>query len=151
MIRCADAAPPVKEGEDVSMNLRRQAAIVYAAVSCGAIAFQIALAFGAPWGAYAMGGVHPGRFPPFLRATAIGQALVLLLFALIVVSRAGIGRLRVSRWHARVVVCFTAVSAILNVMTPSAGERMIWAPTTVVLFMCSLIVAAGGNGPTARR
>ena len=39
------------------------AAILFAAVTVGVIAFQFALALGAPWGAYAMGGAFPGRYP----------------------------------------------------------------------------------------
>ena len=45
------------------MKIIRVAALVYATVSAGIVAFQVALAAGAPWGAYAMGGVErsPGR------------------------------------------------------------------------------------------
>ncbi|MBX7234716.1 MAG: hypothetical protein K1X65_10050 [Caldilineales bacterium] len=126
------------------MDFRRLAAWVYAVVSAGAAAFQVALALGAPWGAYAMGGTFPGQFPPALRAGALVQAAVLLFFAGVVLARSGIAfrRLsRVSRWLAWVVVAFAAVSFVLNLITPSAGERMIWAPVGLVLLVCSLLVA----------
>jgi hypothetical protein len=42
------------------MGIGRPAAIVFAVVSAGVIAFQLALAAGAPWGDYAMGGADPG-------------------------------------------------------------------------------------------
>ena len=45
------------------MAMKRFAAIIYAIVSLGVVAFQIAFAAGAPWGAYAMGGAFPGQFP----------------------------------------------------------------------------------------
>lgn len=51
--------------------IRREAAIVYAVISSVVVAFQIALAAGAPWGEYAMGGAVPGQFPPALRITAL--------------------------------------------------------------------------------
>ena len=36
------------------------AAIIFSVVAGGAVACQIALALGAPWGSYAMSGKHPG-------------------------------------------------------------------------------------------
>jgi hypothetical protein len=33
------------------------------------------------------------------------------------------------------------VSVILNTITPSAGERRIWAPVALVLLVCSFTVA----------
>jgi len=41
-------------------TMGRAAALLYASVSAGVVAFQIALAAGMPWGAYAMGGAFPG-------------------------------------------------------------------------------------------
>jgi hypothetical protein len=49
--------------------LVRAAALLYASASALEMAFQVALAFGAPWGAYAMGGQVTGALPP---APAIG-------------------------------------------------------------------------------
>jgi len=48
------------------MTIRRVAALLFTTVSAGVIVFQVALASGAPWGAYAMGGAFPGQFPPVL-------------------------------------------------------------------------------------
>lgn len=132
--------------EGLPAKLRRAAGIGYAVVSAGVVAFQIALALGAPWGSYAMGAAFPGQFPPALRLTALVQAAVLLLMAAVVLARAGIalrGWLRVSRWLVWVVVAFAAVSLVLNLITPSAGERMIWAPVAFALLVCSLLVATG--------
>ena len=66
------------------MTLRRLAAILYAIISFGVIAFQIALAAGAPWGAFAMGGAFPGQFPPALRIGALLQAVLLGALAAVV-------------------------------------------------------------------
>ena len=120
------------------------AARIYAVVSLAVIAFQIALALGAPWGAYAMGGAFPGQFPPELRVAALVQAVILAVLALVVVARAGIVLpkwSRTSRWLIWVVVAFSAVSLVLNTITPSAGERAIWAPVALVMLICSVIVA----------
>lgn len=126
------------------MDLKRISAYVYGIISAGVIIFQIALAAGAPWGAYAMGGAFPGQFPPELRIAALVQAVVLAGLALVVLARAGVVLLkwsRGSRWLIWVVVAFSALSLVLNVITPSAGERAIWAPVALIMLTSSVIVA----------
>ena len=126
------------------MTISKIAAIVYAVVSTGVIVFQIALAAGAPWGAFAMGGASPGQFPPTLRVTALIQAALLIGMTLIVLARAGIilpGWWRASRWLIWFVVGFAALSLVLNLITPSAGERAIWAPVAFVLLLSCAVVA----------
>src|ERR1700710_797852 len=106
------------------MKLVRAAAFFYAAISAGVVAFQVALAAGAPWGGYAMGGVFPGQFPLALRIAALAQAALIAGMAAVVMSRAGLilgGWSRASRWLVWVVVAFAAVSLVLNLITPSAG------------------------------
>ena len=130
------------------MNMKRVAAIIYAIVYLGVVAFQLALAAGAPWGAYAMGGAFPGQFPPELRIAAIIQAVLLAGLAAVILARAGLtlpSWSRASRWLAWVVVAFSVVSFILNLITPSAGERAIWAPTAFLLLISSLAVAWPGS------
>ena len=126
------------------MTLTKAAAMVYTFVTVGVIAFQIALAAGAPWGAYAMGGAFPGQFPPALRITALVQAALLAGMALVVLSRAGLilpGWSRAARWVIWFVVGFAVLSLVLNLITPSAQERAIWAPVALLLLVSSAIVA----------
>lgn len=126
------------------MNKVRFAALAYAVVSVGVIAFQIALAAGAPWGAYAMGGAFPGQFPPEMRVAAVVQAVILAALALVVLARAGVAMprwSRSSRWLIWVVVVFSALSLVVNLITPSAGERAIWAPVAFIMLVSSVIVA----------
>ncbi|HEX2740279.1 MAG TPA: hypothetical protein VHM69_07510 [Rubrobacter sp.] len=120
------------------------AAIIYAAVSAGVVAFQVALAAGAPWGSYAMGGAFPGQFPPTLRIAVLVPAALIVGMAAVVMSRAGLvlaGWSHASRWLVWVVVAFAAVSLVLNLITPSAGERTIWAPVALLLLVSSAVVA----------
>ena len=70
------------------MQTHRIAAYLYGLISLGIIAFQLALAAGAPWGEFAMGGAYPGQFPPQLRIAAVVQAVILALLALVVFARA---------------------------------------------------------------
>lgn len=126
------------------MTLRRVAALLYAIISLAVVAFQVALAAGAPWGAFAMGGAFPGQFPPALRIAAFVQAVLLLALAAVVLARAGVilpRRSRVSRWLIWFVVAFAALSFVLNLITPSADERAIWAPVAFLLLISSGIVA----------
>jgi hypothetical protein len=106
--------------------------------------FQLALAVGAPWGEFAMGGAFPGVFPPAMRVAAFVQIVVLGVVALIVCVRAGLVLPRwqaASRWLTWAVVGLLAVGVVLNLITPSGMERLIWAPVAVLLFLSGLRVA----------
>jgi hypothetical protein len=118
--------------------------------SAGVIAFQLALAAGAPWGSYAMGGAFAGRFPPAMRVAAVVQAGLILLTILVILSRSGLALpawSRASRWLAWAVVALGALSLAMNLATPSVGERMMWAPVALVLLVCSTLVATGKREP----
>jgi lysylphosphatidylglycerol synthetase-like protein (DUF2156 family) len=126
------------------MKMKRAAALMYAIITTGVIAFQVALAAGAPWGEFAMGGAFPGQFPPALRVAALVQAVLLAGTAVVVLARAGLilpGWSRVSRRLVWFVVAFAVLSFVLNLITPSAGERAIWAPIAFILLISSGIVA----------
>lgn len=119
-------------------------AVVFAAVTAGAIAFQVALALGAPWGEYAMGGNVRGTLPAAMRVAAVVQALVLAVLALAVLTRAGLVDVPVVRdlpWLVWVAVAFSAVSLALNGISRSPGERRIWVPVALVMLGSSLLVA----------
>ena len=132
------------------MGIGRAAAIGYAGISAGVVAFQLALAAGVPWGAYAMGGAFPGRFPPAMRLAALLQAGLIVLMALVVLSRAG---LTLASWsHASrrlvwLVIALGVVSVVLNVATPSADERIMWTPVTFLLLACGVLVAISKPAP----
>jgi hypothetical protein len=134
-------------------NVGRAAALLYAAVSAGVVAFQVALAAGVAWGAYAMGGVFPGQFPLALRIAAVAQAVLIAGMTSIVLARVGLILPRwsgASRHLAWAVVAFAAVSLVLNLLTPSAGERTIWAPVALLLLASSAVVAIQGGSSDRR-
>ncbi len=129
------------------MDVTIIAAVIYSLVTLVVVAFQFALALGAPWGAYAMGGAFPGRFPPKVRLAALAQAILLGLLAAVVLSRAGLVLPQWSQasvWLTWVIVAFAVISVVLNAITPSAGERRLWLPVTLVLLASSLTVALTG-------
>jgi hypothetical protein len=126
------------------MDVTALAASAYAIVVAGVICFQLALALGAPWGSYAMGGAFPGRFPLRTRVAAVVQAALLGFTVAIVLSRAGSvlpARAEASGWLIWGVVAIAVVALVLNAITPSAGERRIWVPVALVMLVSSLVVA----------
>ena len=128
----------------LGVDLTAAAAVVYAIVMTGVVAFQVALALGAPWGAYAMGGAFPGRFPPRLRVAAIVQGALLAGTIAVILARAGIALPELSdatNWLTWAVVAIAFVALILNAISPSAGERRIWVPVTLGMLASSLVVA----------
>ena len=120
------------------------AAWLFALVIAGVVLFQVALALGAPWGAFAMGGAFPGRFPPRMRVAAIVQAIVLGALAVVALSHAGLavpGLAQAAPWLIWLAVGVSVVSLVLNAISPSAGERRIWVPVAIALTVTSLVVA----------
>jgi len=128
----------------LTMEMTAWAAIAFAMVVAGVIAFQAALALGVPWGSYAMGGAFPGRFPPRLRVAAVVQAALLAITVVIVLSRAGLVLptwSEAAAWLIWPVVALALVAVVLNAITPSAGERRIWVPVALMMLAFSLVVA----------
>lgn len=123
------------------------AALVYTCVTVIVVGFQLLLALGVPWGAYAMGGRFPGRFPPPMRALAVVQAIMLGLCAVVVLSAAELTApdlVAELPWLIWAVVAVGAVSVAMNAASPSPGERRIWVPASLVMLVSSLVVALGG-------
>jgi len=122
------------------------AAWVFAALIGVLLLFQLGLAAGMPWGAVAMGGRFPGRFPPAMRIAALVQILIYGVMAAVVFARAGValpeaaGVARMAIWA---VVALMAVALVMNLITPSRWERRIWAPVALVLLLASVRVALG--------
>jgi hypothetical protein len=110
------------------------------------VAFQIALIAGAPWGHLTWGGKFSGRLPNRMRGVAIVSAVLLVAFAVIVEARAGVilpqwqGLSKILIW---VVVAYCALGVVMNGVTPSKWERILWLPVVLVSLVCSLIVALG--------
>ncbi|MEZ4697418.1 MAG: hypothetical protein R2832_13455 [Rhodothermales bacterium] len=128
------------------MSITTIAALTYCIVASIVVAFQLALALGVPWGEYSMGGRFPGKYPPRMRIVAVVNAVILAMTGLVVLSRAG---LLLPRWPLSVpwliwvVVAFSAVGFVMNLITPSRGERVRWAPATFAMLVTSLVIAIG--------
>ena len=120
------------------------AAIVFALLTCIATAFQIALLFGAPWGELSLGGKYPGALPGRARLIPLVSALLLIGFAVVIVSRAGLAFPEIrsaSGYLAWIVVAYCALGCVANAITPSRRERRLWLPVVIMLCVCAVIVA----------
>ncbi|MCG6970534.1 MAG: hypothetical protein LJE85_12280 [Gammaproteobacteria bacterium] len=122
------------------------AATIFGILITVVVLFQLALAAGMPWGHLAMGGRYPGVFPPAMRIAALVQIGVLALLVLIVLTRA---QMIFPAWYAVsekaiwVVAAVSAISLVLNVMTPSKWERILWSPVALLMTVCSIVIALG--------
>jgi hypothetical protein len=105
--------------------------------------FQIALALGAPLGEFTLAGKFPGKLPPKMRIAALIQLLLLGVFEVIILSKAGIifesfySFSNIAIWF---IVGFSALSSVINFTSPSKKER-IWGPVSIILFVSSIIIA----------
>ena len=117
------------------------------ALFAGVAVFQLALAAGAPWGSSAWGGAHSGVLPVPLRVASAGSAVGFAALA------HALGRRRLTPGARGRVTAgalgLSVVSAALNAASPSAQERMIWAP--FALTQIALLVAARRQEGTRHR
>lgn len=118
--------------------------IAFTIATIPVVILQTGLIMGAPWGKMAMGGKFGDVFPLKLRISAAAQLLIILLSLLIVLVRGHavfpehFESSRIAIWF---VVALFFVSAILNTITSSKYERMLGVPTTLIMFVSSLIIA----------
>lgn len=97
----------------------------------GVVAFQAALALGAPWGAATQGGANEGVLPDLLR---VGSVVTLIVYAaLAVVAGTSLASATVRRRVLYVAAAVMVVATMLNIASPSLVERIIWAPVTIAL------------------
>jgi hypothetical protein len=128
------------------MTTGSMAALLYALATLVVIGFQVALAAGAPWGSYAMGGQRSGQYPPAMRAAALVQGGLLALLAVVVLDAGGVlalGWTATLPWLAWIPVIASLASAIANTATRSSVERRLWLPVAIVMLLSSIVVAAG--------
>ena len=108
-------------------------------VACiGAISFQIAIVAGAPWGH-----LTQGKLPIAGRAAALVSIIILLMMALAVSSAAG-GRPNWPDWTGWVALTLQTVSTVVNWISPSRPERLLWGPiNSVMLGLAAAVVLCG--------
>jgi hypothetical protein len=121
------------------------AAVVAAILLLILAVFQLVLAFGAPAGAAAWGGTHPGVLPARFRVvSAVAGLLFYPLLVLIVLDSGGVVS---TGWDLSpvwlwVLTGFFVIGTLLNFLSRSKVER-IWGPVSLVIAICCGVIAAG--------
>lgn len=127
------------------MDLTVLAALLAAGLFVAMAAFQATLAAGAPLGAHVLGGRHPGPLPTRLKMFSGTAAILLVLFALVILARAGVigwpaviaGVLTSASW---LIAAFLVLNTIGNLASKSRLERTVLATGTAVLaVLCGFV------------
>ena len=126
------------------------AARAAAVVMVGVAAFQVALVFGAPWGAYTQGGETDGALDSSGRVVAAVSCAILLLMAAAILARVREGPLknapgRLVNALAWFTTIYSALTVVLNLATQSSSERALFAPIAIVLFVLVVTTMVGSR------
>ena len=117
----------------------RVAAVTLSATLVG---FQVALAAGAPWGEVAWGGDNVGVLPPKLRRASGVSALIWAGALAAAVTRSdAVGVRRVRAGYA----ALAAVGTVMNALSPSKKERLLWTPLAAGLALSQGYLAAAAT------
>jgi hypothetical protein len=117
----------------------RTAARITAGLLAVVVAFQVALVLGAPWGAFTQGGGNVGVLPTSGRAFAFVSILIVGLMGLTILARAGEGPMataprRLITVLAWLAMTYMGLAILVNLITPSPSERIVWAPMSAMIF-----------------
>jgi hypothetical protein len=117
----------------------RTAARITAGLLAVVGAFQVALVAGAPWGAFTQGGGNEGVLPTSGRIFALVSIAIVGVMALVILARAGEGPMtaaprRLVTVLAWLTMAYMGMAILANTITPSPGERIVWAPMSVLIF-----------------
>jgi hypothetical protein len=124
--------------------MSKTAAQIFILASAGVGVFQVALALGAPWGEFTLGGRWKGKLPPRARIIPVLSVLILTFFCAVVLARAGFELpllQQYSHFLAWVVVGYCVIGTVANAATPSKRERNLWLPVVLLMLASSLAVA----------
>ena len=127
----ADAVTPIRTVADRRTRRLSPAGRASLALLAGVGAFQVALAAGAPWGAAAWGGAHPGVLPSQLRVGSAVSAVVYL--ALGAVVRSGVVGPSTRRRILTGAAALMLVGTLANLASPSMVEKAVWSPVAASL------------------
>jgi hypothetical protein len=108
----------------------------------GTACFQLALSLGAPCGRVSYGGAHPGVLPTHLRAVSAASTVFYTGLAWAVMTPRTPVRSR--RRLLTGVAGIMGVATVVNGMSPSVPERVIWTPTAALLGLSAWLARTDG-------
>ena len=126
------------------------AARAAAVVLLGIAVFQVALVFGAPWGAYTQGGETEGALGTSGRVLAAVSCALLFVMAAAILARVREGPLanapgRLVTALAWLTTIYSALAVVLNLATRSSSERAVFAPIAILLLLLVVTTMVGSR------
>lgn len=118
------------------------AAAIYLVACALTVVFLTCVIFGAPWGRFTQGGQNPGVLPLGARLAAGVSIIIVASIAASLVSVTGAWP-HWPHWAGWVALGIQAASTMLNVITPSKPERLLWGPVTAVMLVYALLIMLG--------
>lgn len=125
------------------MSIATVAAWIVVAMLASLAVLQVLVASGRPLGRFVWGGRHE-VLPARLRVGSLVSVLVYAAIAVLVLDRAGVidvlpeGVAVVGTW---VVAAYFALGILANAASRSPSERAVMTPVSLVLAVCTLLVA----------
>lgn len=123
------------------------AALIFTGVIGLLVIFQLALAFGAPWGRFAWGGQHSGVLPARFRVASACSLLVYALIALLALDRADAVDIVADTWSRIgmwIVFAYLSLGVAMNAVSRSKPERYAMTPAALVLAVLAFLIAQNG-------
>jgi len=121
------------------MELEQIAAILYALIIAPVVLFQFCLIFGAPWGQFTQGGRYEGPLPVAGRVAALLSVPIIICIGGSITSAAGLVP-NWAGWTAYPAITIQALNTILNWISPSQKERLLWGPITSIMLLLAAYV-----------
>lgn len=115
------------------------AATLYVVIIAVVVVFQFCLIAGAPWGRLTQGGRHDGALPIPGRVAACLSVPLLICMGAGITSAADMTP-NWPMWVSYVALAAQVLSTVLNWITPSRAERLLWGPITLVMLLLAAYV-----------
>ena len=121
-------------------------AIITCTILVSLTVFQIALILGAPLGRYAWGGQHT-VLPRKLKMSSMSSLLVYAIFAVIILSKAGVVDFINNQSFLSIMIWILAgyfwLGVIMNGISRSKSERNLMTPIAFIMALLTTIIALG--------
>ena len=120
-------------------GIAQTAVYLYGFIIAWVVVFQACLLFGAPWGRLTQGGRYEGALPTGGRVAAVLSVPLLLFMFAGVASAAGMWP-NWPAWTGWTALGIQVLSTLMNWITPSRPERLLWGPVTSVMLLLVVYV-----------
>tara|TARA_B100001094_G_C17677545_1_gene551806 strand:+ start:126 stop:503 length:378 start_codon:yes stop_codon:yes gene_type:complete len=110
-------------------------AIFYLLTIASVVLFQLCLIFGAPWGEFTQGGKYDGSLPISGRITALLSIPIIIYMGTSITSAYGLLLPNWADWTAYGAIAMHVFVTILNWISPSKKEKLLWGPITFIMLL----------------